>query len=42
MRDHEVAMGLPATQPVLRIEAGYFDPDLITFYGSDATGTRPS
>ncbi|KPP84010.1 MAG: hypothetical protein HLUCCA08_00715 [Rhodobacteraceae bacterium HLUCCA08] len=40
--DHEVAMGFAGdTTGVLRIEGlGYFDPDLITFYGSDATGTR--
>ncbi len=40
--DHEVAMGFTgASAGVLRIEGiGYFDPDIVTFYGSDADGTR--
>ena len=40
--EHEVAMGLTDTGAgVLRIEGlGYFDPDLVTFYGSDQTGAR--
>ena len=35
--DHEVAMGFVGGEAgVLRIEGmGYFDPDIITFYGSD-------
>ncbi|MDD9923978.1 MAG: DUF6173 family protein [Boseongicola sp.] len=40
--EHEVAMGLTDTGAgVLRIEGlGFFDPDMITFYGSDMTGAR--
>ncbi|WP_068108895.1 DUF6173 family protein [Tropicimonas marinistellae] len=40
--DHEIAMGFTgASAGVLRIEGiGYFDPDIVTFYGSDADGTR--
>lgn len=40
--DHEVAMGFTgADAGVLRIEGmGYFDPDVITFYGTDPTGGR--
>jgi hypothetical protein len=40
--DHEVAMGFTgADAGVLRIEGmGYFDPDIITFYGSDPAGSR--
>jgi hypothetical protein len=40
--EHEVAMGLAGGQVgVLRIEGmGFFDPDIITFYGSEADGTR--
>ncbi len=40
--DHEVAMGFTGGDAgVMRIEGmGYFDPDIITFYGSDATGGR--
>lgn len=40
--DHEVAMGFTDTGAgVLRIEGiGYFDPDIVTFYGSDQTGAR--
>jgi hypothetical protein len=38
--EHEVAMGFTGSEAgVLRIEGmGYFDPDIVTFYGSDATG----
>ena len=40
--DHEVAMGFTGGDAgVIRIEGmGYFDPDLVTFYGSDPGGTR--
>ncbi|WP_242500431.1 DUF6173 family protein [Tropicimonas sp. IMCC6043] len=40
--EHEIAMGFTgATAGVLRIEGiGYFDPDIVTFYGMDADGTR--
>jgi len=40
--DHEVAMGFAGdSSGVIRIEGmGYFDPDIITFYGSDPTGTK--
>ncbi len=40
--DHEVAMGFTGSSAgVLRIEGiGYFDPDIVTFYGSDGDGTR--
>ncbi len=40
--DHEVAMGFAGSEAgVLRIEGmGYFDPDLITFYGRGSDGTR--
>ncbi|MFV0358422.1 DUF6173 family protein [Tropicimonas sp.] len=40
--DQEIAMGFTgATAGVLRIEGiGYFDPDIVTFYGADADGTR--
>lgn len=40
--EHEVAMGFVGSDAgVLRIEGmGYFDPDIITFYGSDATGGK--
>jgi len=39
---HEVAMGFTDTGAgVLRIEGlGYFDPDIVTYYGSDQTGAR--
>lgn len=39
---HEIALGLAADAAgVLRIEGlGYFDPDMITFYGRDETGAR--
>ncbi|SCZ49915.1 DUF6173 family protein [Epibacterium ulvae] len=40
--EHEVAMGFVGGDAgVLRIEGmGYFDPDLITFYGTDGNGAR--
>ena len=40
--EHEVAMGFAGGNAgVLRIEGmGYYDPDIITFYGSDAAGAR--
>lgn len=40
--EHEVAMGFTGGDAgVIRIEGlGYFDPDLITFYGVDPTGSR--
>lgn len=40
--EHEVAMGFTGGDAgVLRIEGmGYFDPDIVTFYGSDASGVR--
>ena len=40
--EHEVAMGFTGGDAgVLRIEGmGYFDPDLLTFYGSDPTGSK--
>ncbi len=40
--DQEVAMGFTGGDAgVMRIEGmGYFDPDVITFFGSDATGAR--
>ncbi|MFT7594641.1 MAG: hypothetical protein ACI8R4_001964 [Paracoccaceae bacterium] len=39
---HEVAMGFTGGDAgVLRIEGlGYFDPDIVTFYGSDASGIK--
>lgn len=39
---HEVAMGFVGGDAgVLRIEGmGYFDPDIVTFYGSDGGGAR--
>ncbi len=39
---HEVAMGFTGGDAgVLRIEGmGFFDPDIVTFYGSDATGAK--
>lgn len=39
---HEVAMGFSGGDAgVLRIEGlGFFDPDIITFYGTDETGAR--
>jgi hypothetical protein len=40
--DHEIAMGFVGGAPgVMRIEGmGYYDPDIVTFYGSDPTGAR--
>ena len=40
--EEEVAVGQTATGTgVLRIESiGYFDPDLVTFYGRDAAGAK--
>ncbi|WP_299691407.1 DUF6173 family protein [uncultured Tateyamaria sp.] len=40
--EHEVAMGFTGGDAgILRIEGmGYFDPDIITFYGSDPTGSK--
>lgn len=40
--EHEAAMGFTGGDAgVLRIEGmGYFDPDIITFYGSDGSGLR--
>jgi hypothetical protein len=40
--EHEVAMGFTGGDAgVLRIEGmGYYDPDIVTFYGSDPTGSK--
>ena len=40
--EHEIAMGFAGGDAgVLRIEGiGYFDPDIITYYGSDGEGTK--
>ncbi len=40
--EHEIAMGFTGAQAgVIRIEGiGYFDPDIVTFYGSDPEGTK--
>lgn len=40
--EHEVAMGFAGGEAgVMRIEGmGFFDPDIITFYGSDPTGAK--
>lgn len=40
--DHEAAMGFTDTGGgILKIEGlGYFDPDIVTFYGADQTGAR--
>ena len=40
--DHEAAIGFAGSDGgVIRIEGiGYFDPDIVTFYGSDPTGAR--
>lgn len=40
--EHEVAMGFAGdTTGVIRIEGmGYFDPDIVTFYGSDPAGAK--
>ena len=39
---HEIAMGFAGTDAgVLKIEGmGYFDPDIVTFYGSDQGGAK--
>ncbi len=40
--EHEVAMGFTGSEAgVIRIEGmGYFDPDIVTFYGTDPTGSK--
>ncbi|GAA3861574.1 DUF6173 family protein [Celeribacter arenosi] len=40
--EHEVAMGFAGSETgVMRIEGlGFFDPDIVTFYGTDQTGTK--
>jgi hypothetical protein len=40
--DHEIAMGFAGDNAgVLKIEGmGYFDPDIVTFYGTDPAGAR--
>ena len=40
--EHEVAMGFTGGDAgILRIEGmGYFDPDIVTFYGSDPSGAK--
>ena len=40
--EHEAAMGFAGGDAgVLRIEGmGYFDPDIVTFYGTDAVGAQ--
>jgi len=40
--DHEIAMGFAGTDAgVLKIEGmGYFDPDIVTFYGADPVGAK--
>lgn len=40
--EHEIAMGFTDTGAgFLRIEGlGYFDPDIVTFYGADLSGAR--
>ncbi|WP_158969069.1 DUF6173 family protein [Chachezhania sediminis] len=40
--EHEVAMGLAGgDMGVMRIAGmGYFDPDIVTFYGTDPSGSR--
>jgi hypothetical protein len=40
--DHEIAMGFAGSDAgVLKIEGlGYYDPDLITFYGVDDSGAK--
>lgn len=40
--EHEVAMGFTGGDAgVIRIEGmGYFDPDLVTYFGSDPTGAK--
>lgn len=40
--EHEAAMGFTGSEAgILRIEGmGYFDPDMLTFYGTDSAGRR--
>lgn len=40
--DHEIAMGFAGSDSgVMRIEGiGFFDPDIVTFYGSDEMGAK--
>ena len=40
--EHEIAMGFVGSETgVMRIEGlGFFDPDIVTFYGTDASGGR--
>lgn len=40
--DHEIAMGFAGGEAgVLRIEGmGFFDPDIVTFFGTDENGTK--
>lgn len=40
--EHEIAMGFAGdSSGVIRIEGmGYFDPDIVTFYGTDGTGGK--
>ncbi|WP_108484808.1 DUF6173 family protein [Oceaniglobus ichthyenteri] len=40
--EHEVAMGfVGSASGVMRIEGmGFYDPDIVTFYGSEAAGAR--
>lgn len=40
--EHEIAMGFAGSDTgVMRIEGiGFFDPDIVTFYGSDEAGTK--
>ena len=40
--EHEIAMGFAGdSSGVIRIEGmGYFDPDIVTFYGTDGGGAR--
>lgn len=40
--EHEIAMGFAGSDTgVMRIEGiGFFDPDIVTFYGTDAAGTK--
>lgn len=40
--EHEIAMGFTGAEAgVIRIEGlGYFDPDIVTFYGTDPSGAK--
>lgn len=40
--EHEIAIGFTGSDAgIMRIEGmGFFDPDIVTFYGSDAAGAR--